>query len=145
MSSKPKIFLSSPHLGTQEFECVREAFATNWIAPLGPHVDAFEKEFGQILQEGTELTEIGRKEAQKAQESEGGGRRTEGGGRRAEGGRRTADGGGRRAEDGRRRAEGGGRTAERTARPKPTGWKARATWHGLSSPCRGDSGSPVVA
>ena len=23
------------------------------------------------------------------------------------------------------------------ARPKPTGWKARATWHGLSSPCRG--------
>jgi hypothetical protein len=31
--------------------------------------------------------------------------------------------------------------AERTARPKPTGWKARATWHGLSSPCRGDRGS----
>ncbi len=62
-------FLSSPHLGTQEFECVREAFATNWIAPLGPHVDQFEKEFGQILQEGTELTEIGRKEAQKAQKS----------------------------------------------------------------------------
>ena len=27
------------------------------------------------------------------------------------------------------------------ARPKPTGWKARATWHGLSSPCRGDRGS----
>ena len=30
------------------------------------------------------------------------------------------------------------------ARPKPTGWKARATWHGLSSPCRGDRGSPVA-
>ena len=87
MSSKPQIYLSSPHLGTQEFEFVREAFATNWIAPLGPHVDAFEKEFGQILQEGTELTEIGRKEAQKAQESEDGRRMTEdGGGRRAEGG-----------------------------------------------------------
>ena len=57
MSSKPKIYLSSPHLGTQEFEFVREAFATNWIAPLGPHVDAFEREFGQILQEGTEATE----------------------------------------------------------------------------------------
>ena len=82
MSSKPKIYLSSPHLGTQEFEFVREAFASNWIAPLGPHVDAFEKEFGQILQEGTELTEIGRKEAQKAQESEAGGRTAEGGGRR---------------------------------------------------------------
>ena len=45
------------------------------------------------------------------------------------------------ADDGGRRAEGGGRRAERTARPKPTGWKARATWHGLSSPCRGDRGS----
>ena len=55
--TKSRIFLSSPHLGTQEFEFVREAFATNWIAPLGPHVDAFEKEFGQILQEGTEATE----------------------------------------------------------------------------------------
>ena len=124
MSSKPQIYLSSPHLGTQEFEFVREAFATNWIAPLGPHVDAFEKEFGQILQEGTELTEIGRKEAQKAQESEDGRRMTEDGGRRT--GRRTTEGGGRRA------------------RPKPTGWKARATWHGLSSPCRGDRGSPVA-
>jgi dTDP-4-amino-4,6-dideoxygalactose transaminase len=59
--TKSRIFLSSPHLGTQEFEFVREAFATNWIAPLGLHVDAFEREFGQILQEGTELTEIGRK------------------------------------------------------------------------------------
>ena len=57
MSKAPRVYLSSPHLGTQEFEFVREAFATNWIAPLGPHVDAFEKEFGQILQEGTESTE----------------------------------------------------------------------------------------
>jgi len=55
--TKSRIYLSSPHLGTQEFEFVREAFASNWIAPLGPHVDAFEKEFGQILQEGTEATE----------------------------------------------------------------------------------------
>ena len=49
MSSKPKIYLSSPHLGTQEFEFVREAFATNWIAPLGPHVDAFEREFASAV------------------------------------------------------------------------------------------------
>lgn len=34
-------------MGTDEFELVREAFATNWIAPLGPHVDAFEKEFAE--------------------------------------------------------------------------------------------------
>jgi dTDP-4-amino-4,6-dideoxygalactose transaminase len=49
MSSKPKIYLSSPHLGSQEFEFVREAFATNWIAPLGPHVDGFEREFCERL------------------------------------------------------------------------------------------------
>ena len=40
-----RVYLSSPHLGSREFEFVREAFATNWIAPLGPHVDAFEREF----------------------------------------------------------------------------------------------------
>ncbi|MDR1498346.1 MAG: aminotransferase class I/II-fold pyridoxal phosphate-dependent enzyme [Puniceicoccales bacterium] len=39
-----RIYLSPPHLGTLEQELVREAFASNWIAPLGPHVEAFEKE-----------------------------------------------------------------------------------------------------
>ena len=37
-----KIWLSSPHMGEQEFEYVKEAFDSNWIAPLGPHVDGFE-------------------------------------------------------------------------------------------------------
>ncbi len=36
-------------MGKDEFEFVREAFATNWIAPLGPHVDAFEKEFAAMV------------------------------------------------------------------------------------------------
>ena len=40
-----KIYLSSPHLGQEEQRFVQEVFATNWIAPLGPHVDAFEREF----------------------------------------------------------------------------------------------------
>ena len=44
-TTTPRIFLSPPHMGTEEFEFVREAFATNWIAPVGPHVDAFEREF----------------------------------------------------------------------------------------------------
>ena len=39
-----KIWLSSPHTGIKELEYVQEAFATNWIAPLGPHVDNFEKD-----------------------------------------------------------------------------------------------------
>lgn len=39
-----RIWLSSPHLGEEETAFVEEAFRTNWIAPLGPHVDGFERE-----------------------------------------------------------------------------------------------------
>jgi dTDP-4-amino-4,6-dideoxygalactose transaminase len=39
-----KIWLSSPHMGGKEEVYVKEAFDTNWIAPLGPHVDGFEKD-----------------------------------------------------------------------------------------------------
>ncbi|MGB4435799.1 MAG: DegT/DnrJ/EryC1/StrS family aminotransferase, partial [Acetomicrobium sp.] len=41
-----KIWLSSPHMSGEGYELqyVKEAFDTNWIAPLGPNVDAFEKE-----------------------------------------------------------------------------------------------------
>ena len=38
-----KIWLSSPHIGPNELQYVNEAFETNWIAPLGPHVNAFEQ------------------------------------------------------------------------------------------------------
>ncbi len=47
---KSKIWLSSPHIGNYEIHYVNEAFTTNWIAPLGPHVNAFE----QGLQEQTQ-------------------------------------------------------------------------------------------
>lgn len=40
---KPKIWLSSPHIGNNELNYVKEAFEANWIAPLGPHVNEFEK------------------------------------------------------------------------------------------------------
>lgn len=43
------ILLSPPHLGTQELEFIKEAFETNWIAPIGPHVDAFEQEFCDVV------------------------------------------------------------------------------------------------
>ncbi|SFZ78875.1 dTDP-4-amino-4,6-dideoxygalactose transaminase [Chitinimonas taiwanensis DSM 18899] len=39
-----QILLSTPHIGDFEREFVEDAFRTNWIAPLGPHVDAFERE-----------------------------------------------------------------------------------------------------
>ncbi len=43
--AKPRLFLSPPHMGRAEFAFVEEAFRTNWISPVGPHLDAFECEF----------------------------------------------------------------------------------------------------
>ena len=34
----PRIYLSPPHMSGHELELVNDAFASNWIAPLGPHV-----------------------------------------------------------------------------------------------------------
>lgn len=42
--STEKIWLSSPHMGSNEQKFVNEAFDTNWIAPLGPHVNGFEED-----------------------------------------------------------------------------------------------------
>lgn len=44
----PRIFLSPPHLGGDEQFFVGEAFSSNYIAPLGPQVNAFEKEFCEL-------------------------------------------------------------------------------------------------
>ena len=44
-----KILLSTPHLGDYEMEYVEEAFRTNWVAPLGPNVDAFERELAAYV------------------------------------------------------------------------------------------------
>lgn len=46
---KSKIWLSSPHMGGNEIKYVNQAFATNWIAPLGPNVDGFENELANYL------------------------------------------------------------------------------------------------
>src|SRR5664280_714159 len=45
MTKPTRIYLSSPHMGGDELKLVQETFASNWIAPLGPQVDAFEREF----------------------------------------------------------------------------------------------------
>lgn len=44
-----QVLLSTPHIGEAELEYVAEAFRTNWIAPLGPNVDAFEKELATFV------------------------------------------------------------------------------------------------
>lgn len=39
-----RIYLSPPHASGRELELVTDAIESNWLAPLGPHVDAFERE-----------------------------------------------------------------------------------------------------
>jgi len=43
-----RVYLSPPHLAGRESELVADAIASNWIAPLGPHVDAFEAEIAAV-------------------------------------------------------------------------------------------------
>ena len=47
-----RIYLSAPHLGGYERQFVEEAFRSNWIAPLGPNVDAFERELAEYVEIG---------------------------------------------------------------------------------------------
>ena len=46
---KKESYLSSPHMSGNEQNYIKEAFDTNWIAPLGPNVDAFEKELASYV------------------------------------------------------------------------------------------------
>ena len=50
-----KIFLSTPHMGGSEEKYVKEAFDANWVAPLGPNVNLFEKAISDSLSFSTEL------------------------------------------------------------------------------------------
>jgi dTDP-4-amino-4,6-dideoxygalactose transaminase len=50
-----KIWLSSPHMGGTEEKYVKEAFDTNWVAPLGPNVNLFEKAITDALSSTTEF------------------------------------------------------------------------------------------
>ena len=47
--SNSRIYLSPPHIGSLEQEFIAEVFASNWIAPLGPQVDAFQSEFAKLV------------------------------------------------------------------------------------------------
>ena len=41
---RKRIYLASPTMHGEEQEFIKEAFDTNWVAPLGPNVNEFEKE-----------------------------------------------------------------------------------------------------
>ncbi len=72
-SKHEKIFLSSPHMSEEGFEMefINEAFATNWIAPLGENVNKFETElaekvgsaYGAALSSGTSAIHLALKAA----------------------------------------------------------------------------------
>jgi len=49
-----KIYLASPHMSEEGYEkqYIEEAFATNWISPLGPNVEGFEREFAEKVGTG---------------------------------------------------------------------------------------------
>lgn len=49
MPSESRIYLSPPHMDGEERALLLEAFDSNWIAPLGPHVDAFETELANFV------------------------------------------------------------------------------------------------
>ena len=44
-----RIYLSPPHIGERERELVLDALNSGWIAPVGPHLDAFENEFAEQI------------------------------------------------------------------------------------------------
>ncbi|WP_179019439.1 DegT/DnrJ/EryC1/StrS family aminotransferase [Winogradskyella forsetii] len=46
---KPKIWLSSPHMSGNEQSYIKEAFDSNWVAPLGPNVNGFESDLQSYL------------------------------------------------------------------------------------------------
>jgi len=44
-----RLYLSPPHITGKELSLIEDAFASNWIAPHGPHIESFEKEFAQVV------------------------------------------------------------------------------------------------
>ncbi|HEY5462794.1 MAG TPA: aminotransferase class I/II-fold pyridoxal phosphate-dependent enzyme [Hanamia sp.] len=53
-----KIWLSLPHIGESEQKFVKQAFDSNWVAPLGPNVDGFERDLVSFLEEDTHVAAL---------------------------------------------------------------------------------------
>ena len=51
MKDLKKIWLSSPHMGGMERDFTKDAFDTNWVAPVGPHLTMFEQQIARCLDE----------------------------------------------------------------------------------------------
>ncbi len=57
-SVRSKIWLSSPHMGGNEQHYIKEAFDTNWVAPLGPNVDQFERAIENFIDNNVHVTAL---------------------------------------------------------------------------------------
>lgn len=55
---KSKIWLSSPHMGGSEQTYIKEAFESNWVAPLGPNVTGFETDIQKYLNENSHVAAL---------------------------------------------------------------------------------------
>ena len=53
-----KIWLSSPHMGGNEQHFVKEAFDTNWVAPLGPNVTGFENDLQNYISNNSHIAAL---------------------------------------------------------------------------------------
>jgi len=53
-----KIWLSSPHMGGNEQQYIKEAFDTNWVAPLGPNVTGFEQDLERFLNDDVHIAAL---------------------------------------------------------------------------------------
>ena len=53
-----RIYLSLAHMSGHEQDFIKEAFDTNWVVPLGPNVNAFEKELAEYLKEGRHIVAL---------------------------------------------------------------------------------------
>lgn len=58
MQNPAKIWLSSPHMGGNEMKYVQEAFDANWVAPLGPNVNALEKDIESYLNQSNPVAAL---------------------------------------------------------------------------------------
>ena len=58
MSVKNKIWLSSPHMGGNEAQFVKQAFDDNWVAPLGPNVNGFEQDLENYIGNNTHVAAL---------------------------------------------------------------------------------------
>lgn len=54
----PRIWLSLAHMGGKEQDYVKEAFDTNWVVPLGPNVDGFEKDLSTYLNDDVHVAAL---------------------------------------------------------------------------------------